>query len=57
MTYQVQFETHSQCRRWEWNTLGYIWELNGKNEDLKIVLENPGSLEVSGTLRFVRANV
>ena len=37
--------------------MGYIWELKGKNEDLKIVLENPGSLEVSGTLCFVRANV
>ena len=57
MTYQIQSDRHNQCGRWEWDTLGYILKLNGKNEDLEIVLENPGSLKVSGTLCCVRAGV
>lgn len=37
--------------------MGYIVELNGKNEALEIGLENLGSLKVSGTLSYVRADV
>lgn len=36
---------------------GVYTGIKWKNEDLEIVLENPGSLEVSGKLCFVRANV
>jgi hypothetical protein len=36
---------------------GYALELNGKNKDLDLVLENPGSLKVSGMLCYVRTGI
>lgn len=37
MRNRVQFDGHNQVGRWEWYTLEYLLELNGKNANLEIV--------------------